>query len=414
MNPQVRRTAACATILVVGALRALPAQQSRGAALTFGDALAAALRGNPDLHIAQAILDTSRAEQRIARAYPNPFVQAIPNTPFQYNITLPIDIGPQRIFRVRAGTLGARGSMADVADAKRQLTLAVARAFTDVLLADAQFRISMQRRQGVLQLLQGDSARARAGDIADRAVTRSEIELARADADLARSGIDRQTSRLTLQGLMGTTTPDTALVVSGTLAYQPVTLDYDRLVERALRTRPDVDASRVREEQSRALVSLARSALMPIPQLTYSRQFTAPFESGHFYALGLGVELPLATQYGGQRDRAAAGAEATTFIRRRLETQVRRDVLDAVTELRTQSALVERYQRGLLQKVQANADATRYAYEKGATSLLDLLDAIRTQQEVSSEYQRALHDYAVSLRVLEANVGGAIGDNAPP
>lgn len=398
---------ACVVALLATPFGVLQAQEPRGA-LTYEDALAAALRANPDVRLARTAFDSSRAELRIARAYPNPVFQANPNTPFQYNVTLPIDVGPQRTFRVRAGVLGARGSADDVADAERQLGVAVAHAFADVLLADAEFRVSAQRREGVLLLQQGDAARARAGDISERAVTRSEIELARADADLARAGIDRQATRLALGALMGMATPDTALAVSGSLAYHPVTLDYDELVGQALRGRPDVEATRVREEQSRALLGLARSALIPIPQLTYSRQFSGPFESGHFYALGIGFEVPLANQYSGQRDRAAAGAEASSLVRRRLEAQVRRDVLDAVTSLRTQGALIERYEAGLLQKVQANVEATRYAYSKGATSLLDLMDAIRTQQEVASEYQKALHDHVVSRRVLEGRIGGPI------
>jgi cobalt-zinc-cadmium efflux system outer membrane protein len=398
---------ACAIGCLGTTVGVLKAQEPRGA-LTYEDALAAALRANPDIRLARTAFDSARAELRIARAYPNPVFQANPNTPFQYNVTLPIDVGPQRTFRVRVGVLGARGSADDVADAERQLGVAVARAFADVLLADAEFRVSAQRREGVFMLQQGDAARARAGDISERAVTRSEIELARADADLARAGIDRQATRLALGALMGMATPDTVLAVSGSLAYHPVKPDYDELVAQALRGRPDVEATRLREEQSRALLGLARSAVIPIPQLTYSRQFSGPFESGHYYALGIGFEIPLANQYGGQRDRAAAGAEASSLVRRRLEAQVRRDVLDAVTSLRAQGALIERYEAGLLQKVNANVEATRYAYSKGATSLLDLMDAIRTQQEVASEYQKALHDHVVSRRVLEGRIGGSI------
>ncbi len=385
----------------------LHAQEAR-AALTYEDALAAARRANPDVRLARIAFDSLRAELRIARAYPNPVFQANPNTPFQYNVTLPIDVGPQRTFRVRAGILGAEGSAADVADAERQLGVAVAHAFADVLLADAEFRVAAQRREGVLLLQQGDAARARAGDISERAVTRSEIELARADADLARAGIDRQATRLALGALMGMATPDTALAVSGSLDYHPLTLDYNALLAQALRARPDLEATRVREDQSRALLGLARSAVIPIPQLTYSRQFSGPFESGHYYALGIGFEVPLANQYSGQRDRAAVGVEASSLVRRRLEAQVRRDVLDAVTNLRTEGALIERYEGGLLQKVQANVEATRYAYGKGAASLLELMDAMRTQQEVTSEYQKALHDHVVSRRVLEGRIGGPV------
>ena len=56
----------------------------------------------------------------------------------------------------------------------------------------------------------------------------------------------------------------------------------------------------------------------------------------------------------------------------------------------------------------ANVSATRYAYERGATSLLEVLDAVKDQQEITLDYQAALHDYAISVRLLEAAVGSRL------
>ena len=396
-------------VLVLIALPLIaPAQASPArfsAPLTLDNAIAAAMRANPDLRIALAGRDSARAEVRIARALPNPTLSGNPNTPYQYNISIPVDVGPQRTYRVRASELGANASSSDAADVTRQVTLAVSRAFYDVLLADARVVIARRRRDIVYQLLQADSARARAGDVPERAITRSEVELSRADADVTRAGIERQTTRLGLQSLMGVETPDTTLVLAGGLNYRPVALEQDSLVATALRQRPDVAAIRTREAQSHTLVGAARAAMVPIPQLTLSRQFTGPFDGGKYYSFGIGFDVPVLNQYGGQGDRAAAGVEAASFARRRLEGQVQRDVLAAIGELRAQRSLVERYEGGLLTKVAANVDATRYAYEHGATSLLELLDAVKDQQEIATDYQTALHDYAVSVRMLEAAVG---------
>lgn len=409
MSGRVTRAAAvlalCGGHARIGCAQVAPA---RGGALTLDDAIAAAMATNPDVRIARAGLDSARAETRIARAFPNPTLAGNPNTPYQYNVTIPVDIGPQRTYRVRASELGLTASSADAADVTRQITAAVARAFYDVLLADARLVVVKRRRDNVFVLLQADSARARAGDIPERAITRSEVELARADADVTRASIDQQTSRLALQTLMGVITPDTALVMAGSLAYRPVTLQTDSLVATALRVRPDIAAIRTRELQSRALIGAARAQLVPIPQLTMSRQITAPFDGGSYYSFGVSFDVPLFNQYGGQRDRATAGLEAASFTRLRLEAQVRRDVLQAVGELRAQRSLVERYEGGLLQKVSANVSATRYAYERGATSLLEVLDAVKDQQEITLDYQAALHDYAISVRLLEAAVGSRL------
>src|SRR5262245_48423611 len=72
------------------------------ASLDLSAVLAIALERNPDLVTARLRLDSAYAEQRIARALPNPTASGIANVPYQYALTEPIDLGPQRIFRTRA------------------------------------------------------------------------------------------------------------------------------------------------------------------------------------------------------------------------------------------------------------------------------------------------------------------------
>jgi cobalt-zinc-cadmium efflux system outer membrane protein len=323
----------------------------------------------------------------------------------QYGATIPLDIGPQRHFRVRASTLGAQAARLDAQDSTRQIVLAVRRAFYDVLLADARREIVASRRALVRQLAAADSARVRAGDLSERALIRSEVELVRTEADLARVGVDAQMTRLALQALMGVTIPDTALRLAGGLRYREIAFDVDEALRVALANRPDAAASREREAQNAALERLASSAVVPVPQLSYVRQYGTPFESGRYYALGLGVEIPLLNQYRGQHDRAAAGRVAASFARRRIETQVNRDVRSALAEFRAHQALVRRYESGVLDKVRQNVEAARYAYAHGATSLLDVLDALRAQQDVLTEYNTALHDYWIAVYAVEAAEG---------
>lgn len=374
----------------------------RSGGLTLHAAVDSALRHNPDVAIAHSLVDSARAEVSIARALPNPTFSVIPGTPTQYAATLPIDIGPQRTYRRRASTIGVRAVQWDARDNERQLSLAVERAFYDVLLADARRRIARDRREVVRQLLAADSARVHAGDLPERALIRSEVELLRADADIARAGVEAQSARFALQALMGVAHPDSALVVDGSLRYAPTTLDSTRALDLARANRPDLAASRERESQGEALSGLARAELLPVPQLSYVRQFSAPFETGRYAALGIGLELPLLDLRSGQRARAAAGRKAAAAARQRVETQVERDVQGAMADLRVQDALVRRYESGVVGKVDENVAATRYAYEHGATSLLEVLDALRAQQDVLTDYYAALHDYWLAVFTLRA------------
>jgi cobalt-zinc-cadmium efflux system outer membrane protein len=375
--------------------------------LTLHDAVDSALRSNLDIRIARSLSDSARSETRIARALLNPTYSVIPNTPMQYAGTLALDVGPQRTYRVRASDLGARAVRSDVEDNTRLVVLAVEKAYYDVLLVDARRSIVTARRAIIRQLVAADSARVRAGDLPERSLIRSGVELVRADADVARAAVDAQTTRLMLQGLMGVASPDTALRVDGVLAYRDFPADTDIAIETVLARRPDVVASRTREEQSLAAERLAASAIVPVPLLSYVRQYTAPFESGRYYALGIGVEVPILNQYRGQRERAAAGRDAALYARRRVEAQASREVRATLAEFRAQQALVKQYESGVIAKVAQNVDATRYAYTRGATSLLDVLDALRAQQDVMTDYYMALHDYSVAAYALQAAQGVA-------
>lgn len=406
--PRTRRALARAAgvgVSVVG-VRSMHAQVPGRPGLTLTAAVDAALRQSFEVRIARAAIDSARAERRIAGALPNPSYAGIPNAPYQYSASVPIDIGPQRVYRTRASALGADAARDDARDVSRQLTFAVQRAYYDALLADARTRLAADRRDVVGQIAASDSARVRAGDIAERNLVRDEVELVRADAERVRAAVDAQTARLTLQGLMGSDRPDTALVLADTLSYRPVRVDaLAALLPAAMRARPDVAAASTRVTQGATNRRLAAASLVPIPQLTYVRQFSGGFDNGHAYAFGVGFEIPLLNQYGGQRERATASAAAAGYASERLTAQVARDVTSALATVQAQRALVERYEAGLIAKVAQNVAALRYAYTRGAVSLLEVLDALRAQQDVLTDYSVAIHDYWIGVFALRAAVG---------
>ena len=404
------RVLLCVVALLSAPVLVLAQRDSSSAAvapgLTLRDAVDSALRHNPDLRIARSGADSARAELRLARAFANPAFTSIPGTPTQYAASIPLDIGPRRSFRVSASRLGAEATEQDARDSTRHLILAVRRAFYDVLLADARRTIVDERRTVVQQLVSADSVRVRAGDLPERALIRGEVELVRTEADVARAAVDAQTTRLELETLMGIPAPDTALRVRGDMRYRGVSIDEQTAVQTAMAIRPDMAASRRREDQSRALRHLAGASAFPVPLLSYVRQLNTPFPSGRYGALGIGVEVPLLTQYRGLRDRAEAGEVSARAARLRVEAQVTTDVRSAIAEFRAEQALVQRYEGGVLAKVTRNVEATRYAYSRGATSLLDVLDALRAEQDVLTDYSKALHDYWIATYSVDAAEGG--------
>jgi outer membrane protein TolC len=399
----VRLLFAAASVLSLATPEPL-AGQARPA-IGMDEAVAIAMRENPDMVLARLRMDSAHGERRIARALPALSVGAVPQVPYQYTVSAPLDVGPQRIYRTRAAGAGARAAGQDALDARRQVVFAVRSAFEDVLLSEAQREVARERQDIVRQLLAADSARLRGGDVPARDVVRTEVELARADADLARADALVHEARLALELLLGVDRPDTAFAVRGDLAYRPVPIPTDSLTGLAEQHRPDLRAARERTEQSRALFGLAGAELFPTPTLSLVYQRGTPFDNGSNYALGIGLSLPLLYWNGGERERGRAGMEAAGAVERRTRAAAANDVQTALDAWRAARGLAERYEGGLLARSQAALETSRYAYRAGAASLLELLDAIRVYADVRTDYSTAVHDYWVSVFALARATG---------
>jgi cobalt-zinc-cadmium efflux system outer membrane protein len=400
------RTAVVTSSLLLG-LWSGAAAQSRP---TLRDVLDVALRQNPDILAARLKGDSAFAEQRIARALPNPTVATLTGVPFQYSATEALDLGPQRVFRTKAASRGTEAARYDLDDVTRQVAFSVRQSYYDVLLSQALRDLAVERRDIFRQVLAADSARLRSGDVPERNVTTSEVQLARAEADLTRADANVHGARLALQLLMGVPAPDTGFTVTGELRYQAVQIPADSLAAIAEAERPDVRAADTRVTQSRALSSLATSSLVPTPEITLSYQPAAPYTTGSNYAIGVGLSLPLFYWYGGERARSRAGLEAAEVASRRIRAQVGNDVATALDGLRAAQGLAERYASGLLAKAQAALETARYAYRAGANGLLDVLNAVQTYSDTKADYYTAVHDYWVSVHA----VGRAVGRDFAP
>ncbi len=373
-----------------------------GGALTLDAALARTLQQNPDVRIARLRADSSRAEVRIARAYANPTLAVAPNNPWQYSIAAPLDVGPQRTYRIRTANDGVLASQHDARDSERMIRFAVRAAFFDLLLADTLRSIAREQRDIFRDLLAADSARVRAGDMPERNLVKSELELAKSEADLLKSDAAVRAARLALQSTMGVTRPDTGLRVSGSLILRPLAAiaalptaffspDDSRIARRA-----DVQAARSRTQASEDSRSFASALLIPVPELMLVQQRDDPFPNGQHYALGVGVQLPAWNWFSGERERASVSLQQSRLAEERVRVQAVTEIISALDQLRATEQLAKKFDAGLLEKARSSLETARYAYSAGAISYIEFLDAVRTYGEIRAAAATSAHDYWVS------------------
>jgi cobalt-zinc-cadmium efflux system outer membrane protein len=277
------------------------------------------------------------------------------------------------------------------------------------LLAGLLVDVARSEQDIFRALLAADSARVRAGDAPELLLTKSEIELAKADAAASRAAAQQRAIQMALQQLMGVARPDTAFRVSGTLAVAPLpafeTATADSLVTAALLARPDVDAVRRRVDASTAAASLAKAMLIPVPDLALVQQRDQPFPNGQQYALGVGATIPVWNWFSGERSRAAASLEQSRVDDERTRARVVSEVIGALDQFHSATLLARRLDDRTIAKARAALETARYAYAAGAISYVDLLDAIRSDGQLRADAATAAHDYWVSAAVVMRALG---------
>lgn len=182
----------------------------------------------------------------------------------------------------------------------------------------------------------------------------------------------------------------------------------ESLLARALEARPDVAAARRQRESAELAVTLARRQRLPDVSLSLSyaqEGTTVSAVSPPTWTVGLSLPLPIFYRQRGEVQRAEAEALTRGVAAAKAEGTVVSDVEGAWASYQSSRALVLRMEGALLERARTARDLVRVQYEKGAGTLLDLLDAERTYIATRLEYLQDLAAYWQAIFRLEQATG---------
>jgi cobalt-zinc-cadmium efflux system outer membrane protein len=119
----------------------------------------------------------------------------------------------------------------------------------------------------------------------------------------------------------------------------------------------------------------------------------------------MSIPLPIFDRNQGEIARTNYAISQARYGLRGTSGQVITDVRDAYESLQTSGRVVNLYRSGNLDISRKNRDISEYAYQRGATSLLDFLDAERTFRSTQLAYRQAVAAYLLALEQLYQAVG---------
>jgi cobalt-zinc-cadmium efflux system outer membrane protein len=401
--------------LLAAVLRRAEPEPASGPGMSLQAFLAQVGASNLEFAAQRLNVPIAEAQIAVARVFPEPVlsggVASIDvsgnGSPTSYDVGLSqtLELGGKRGSRIEVATLQRSQSRSDVEDFFRQLRATATNEFVEALRTRAVLERKAQTQGAFERLVAVNAERLRAGDIGQVAYLQSRVEAQRFRGEVLAAEGDAETARLALGLRLGSSAG--TITPTGSLRIPARSFDAEILVARARADRPDVASKRHAVEVSRAKLKLGHANRWEDLTLNlgyiYSAQASGAFSQPAFSALtfGLSIPLPLARIYNGEVDAAVAATSQSALVLRQGELVVEIEVREALARYRAATRRVELYTGGVLADADKVAEATLYSYQRGGATLLEVLDAQRTVNEVYLAYFDALAENARALVAVE-------------
>jgi cobalt-zinc-cadmium efflux system outer membrane protein len=316
-------------------------------------------------------------------------------------------ISGKRGLRVDVGRAALAAARHSREEALRTLSLQVRQAMLDGALVQAQRDVIRELAGSSERTRALNEKRLRAGAISEAELARAEVAALEADQAVALAEQALRAARLQIAFLLGSRENEEEFTIDPDLLDRPLPAS-EALPRDSFEHRPDLLAAAAQEARAEATLSLEQRRRIPDVALSaqYAQQGTGQNAlQPPTFTVGTQLDLPLFYRRSGEIVRAEADRRAQRIAYEKLRAQARAEVETARASVETNRSLVERMRGRLLGRAQRMRDLAQVQYEKGASSLLELLDAQRTWAQTRSEYLKDLHDFWLSLFQLDAALG---------
>lgn len=384
--------------------------------LSLDQALATFYQRNLDLIAAQYNIDQAQADAVIAAAIPNPSlgvqVAEISQNPNMgsaavgcnhssqvscgpaeiYSFSQLIEVAGKRGLRIESSGFATQAAESDFRDAVRIFSNLVTDIYYDLVQAQQQQRLAKDIVEHYQQIIKAHRLRLNSGDIAETEFLRVKLEATRSEADLDNAQASLSQAQAKLAWVLRW--PESGLELQALAQWPEIQTvvqspDPQQLISQALNQRPDLHADKQRLEQAQKQLELARR--LKYPDVTVNGGYARDPSNNALNSFFVGVNLPLPVfyQYQGEADKAAVKLNQTRLAVEQTELTIRNEVLAALATWQSADKILSRFKEGLLSDAEAIRRSAELAYSKGATSVLDLIEAERSYKTVMHDYYNA-------------------------
>jgi outer membrane protein, heavy metal efflux system len=416
------RTTAAAWMLMAGAgLSSAFGQAPQGPVkFTLDQAIQMAVQHNQALRATRTTVQQNLAQEITANLRPNPQLSAVwaylplfrpeeglltylhDSTEFDLGLSYTIERGQKRRMRFQAAKNATAVTRSQVEDNERTLTFQVASQFINIQLAESVLDLARQNLASFQKTVDLGETQFKAGSVSENDFLKIKLQLVQFQTDVEQAQLSRVQALSDLRQLLGQETVPSDYGIAGTFDYQPLVATFGELQEKALQNRPDLRAAQQGVSAANSQYALAKANGKQDVTVGGNYSHTSGVNAA---TVTMSMPLPIFDRNQGEIARTRYAVSQAQYGLKGTNGQVITDVRDAYESLQNIDRVVRLYRAGNLDISQRNRDISEYAYQRGATSLLDFLDAERSYRATQLAYRQALAAYLSALEQLYQAVG---------
>jgi cobalt-zinc-cadmium efflux system outer membrane protein len=404
-------------------------QSSGPKTVTIDEAIQLALQHNHNMLAARTTIQQSEADEKSANVRPNPSLFAdweyLPlgspahqnpdvyggqstadylhnNTEADIGLSYLIERGKKRQHRLQAAKDITAQTRSLVADNERTLTFSVASLFVGAQLAQSTIELAEKDLASFRKTVELGELRYNKGAISEDDYLKIKLQLLQFETDYQQAQLAKIQALSDLRQLLGYESVAPDYDVAGTFEYQPIQGNLEDFQLKALQSRPDLRAAQQGVIAARSQYEVQKTIAKPDVTVQANYSHVNAINAVTFYG---SIPLPIFNRNQGQIEHTRIAITQAQEQEKAANGQTLTDVRDAYEALRVSDRVVQFYKSSYLDVAQKDRDIAEYAYQRGAVSLLDFLDAERNYRTTQLAYRQALDSYLLAVEQLRQAVG---------
>lgn len=392
------------------------------APISYSQYLDLVIKNNVEYAAERLNVDIAKANIRTAGVIPDPELTIEGTDNGERKMQMGYEIGASLDWTMELG--GKRRARVELAKSESDLAISLLDNFYRELRAEATleflsalrnenlYNTQLEAYENMNKLAMADSLRYLFGEISQVTARQSKLESRTLLNEVMRAETEWINGLLYLDKYVNKETNDTILKPMGDFSAFDRDFVLEDLIITAQNNRSDLLAALQNVEVARKVVRLERANRkidlglnLSVSHATYAHNEVAPTPA--HTPISVGVSIPLKFS-----NRRNSGLKVAQFQRRQaeysyaqIENEIAIEVSQAYRLYNTMRSQLKQFDDGILEEAKIILDGRIYSYNRGENSLLEVLDAQRTYNDIREQYFETLYNTAAALVELERSVG---------